>query len=321
MYKIILSILFLLSTSSIVSAIPTGKNMPDRVKGDMYVSGNITSSASVNSKDNFFRKIQKKQNTKIVCFGDSITFGYTAGNIQSAYPYPKKLQDIFSAVYNSTTTTVVNAGVSGDTTANALARIQTDVIAQAPDICIVMFGTNDVLQDPGVSVDTYKANMQTIIETLNNAGISVIVMASPPLVTNNSAAANGQIKISLYRSALKDLCRQRNVPIIDMNEKFLEVTKNNYKDLTEMFPDQIHPTIEFYPLIADFVFQDMFLKLPTTNDYFYPFAYSPYTVNSLGLSSFSFLLSSAGLTDPLYPLYNTALSTNYLGSMVTCFFS
>lgn len=78
--------------------------MPDRVKGDMYVSGNITSSASVNSKDNFFRKIQKKQNTKIVCFGDSITFGYTAGNIQSAYPYPKKLQDIFSAVYNSTTT-------------------------------------------------------------------------------------------------------------------------------------------------------------------------------------------------------------------------
>src|SRR5262245_33920455 len=80
--------------------------------------------------------------TGIIAFGDSLTAGYGAA---AGEDYPSRLSSMIG-------TPVANAGVSGDTTESALARIDADVLARNPRIVIVGLGGNDFLQNVPISV-------------------------------------------------------------------------------------------------------------------------------------------------------------------------
>lgn len=71
-----------------------------------------------------------------------------------------------------------NAGVGGNTTAQMLARIQTDVLAYSPGYCIVQGGGNDVTN--GVAAATTIANLQAIYDILRAAGIVVVACTQTP---------------------------------------------------------------------------------------------------------------------------------------------
>ena len=100
----------------------------------------------------------------IVAFGDSLTAGYGA---QPGEDYPSRLATIIGGV-------VVNAGVSGDTTEAALARIDTDVLARNPRIVIVGLGGNDFLR--GVPISVTEANLRTIVAGVQHAGAMVVIL-------------------------------------------------------------------------------------------------------------------------------------------------
>src|SRR5512142_926678 len=85
--------------------------------------------------------------TAIIAFGDSLTAGFGAS---AGEDYPSKLSAIIGAP-------VVNAGVNGDTTEAALARIDAEVLARDPRIVIVGLGGNDFLR--GVPIATTEANL------------------------------------------------------------------------------------------------------------------------------------------------------------------
>ncbi|MDB5265852.1 MAG: GDSL-like Lipase/Acylhydrolase family protein [Parcubacteria group bacterium] len=68
---------------------------------------------------------------------------------------------------------VSNFGVSGDTTADALARIN-NVISAKPDVVIVLLGGNDALQK--VPLATTKQDLSTIIDTFQKANIQVVLV-------------------------------------------------------------------------------------------------------------------------------------------------
>src|SRR2546423_12588209 len=80
--------------------------------------------------------------SSVIAFGDSLTAGYGA---QPGEDYPSKLSALMG-------TTVVNAGVSGDTTESALARLDNDVLSRNPRVVLVGLGGNDFLQ--GVPIAT-----------------------------------------------------------------------------------------------------------------------------------------------------------------------
>ena len=67
--------------------------------------------------------------SSVIAFGDSLTAGYGA---QPGQDYPSKLSSLIG-------TTVINAGVSGDTTESALARIDNDVLSRDPRMVILGF--------------------------------------------------------------------------------------------------------------------------------------------------------------------------------------
>ncbi len=105
--------------------------------------------------------------TTIVAFGDSITAGY---GLPYGRGYPEQLgrllQDRGHDVH------MINAGVSGETTAGGLRRVDF-IIRQKPDIVILALGGNDALR--GIDPSSTSANLSQIIEALKRARITIIL--------------------------------------------------------------------------------------------------------------------------------------------------
>ena len=85
---------------------------------------------------------------KIVALGSSSTYG--AGASTSAASYPSRLAGELARHFPGHDITVVNRGVNGDTAADMLARLDTAVIAERPDLVLWQLGTNSVLRDKAV---------------------------------------------------------------------------------------------------------------------------------------------------------------------------
>jgi len=107
----------------------------------------------------------------IVAFGDSLTAGLGVPPDES---YPSKLQlKIDEAGYRYR---VVNQGVSGDTTSQALSRIDA-ALQLHPAIAIIELGLNDRLR--GIPVEETAKNLDTIVESFKEALAEVVLAAMP----------------------------------------------------------------------------------------------------------------------------------------------
>lgn len=167
----------------------------------------------------------------IVAFGDSLTSGLGVP-VDQTYPalldarlrregYPYK---------------VVNAGVSGDTTAGGLRRVDW-ALRLKPEIVILELGVNDALR--GQNLASVRANLDQLVTRFQAAGARVLVagMRLPP----NYGAPYADD----FRRLFSEVARARNAPYLPF---FLEgvgaVSRLNQ-------PDGIHPTAEGYAIVVD----------------------------------------------------------------------
>ena len=98
----------------------------------------------------------------LVCLGNSLTAGHGAtvpGVDDREKSYPAFLQ-------KKVTIPVVNAGVSGDTSAQGLSRVEKEVLSKNPRIVIIELGANDFLQR--IPLSTTQKNLQSIINMVND---------------------------------------------------------------------------------------------------------------------------------------------------------
>jgi acyl-CoA thioesterase-1 len=108
----------------------------------------------------------------IVCLGDSLTAGTgitVTGMDNKSKAWPAVLQ-------KKVNIPVINAGVSGDTTAQGLARVNKDVLSKNPKIVIILLGGNDHGQQ--IPVDTIKNNLQKIIDMVNDGNRKIYLVCS-----------------------------------------------------------------------------------------------------------------------------------------------
>ena len=110
----------------------------------------------------------------VTLLGDSLTAGY---GLKPAESLPRQLAKRLEG--GTPPVRIVGAGVSGDTTADGLRRVDRDVPAQT-DLCVLALGANDMMQL--VPADRVKANLLAIIDRLQRRGVSVLVcgMRAPP---------------------------------------------------------------------------------------------------------------------------------------------
>ncbi len=137
---------------------------------------------------------------KIVAFGDSLTAGL--GLPQSA-SYPSLLQEKLDA--DGFAYEVVNAGVSGDTTAGGVRRIDWALEGDVK-IVILELGANDILR--GQSINAMRENLARIIERAKAHGATVL-LAGIEAPTNSGAEYRQAV-----HEAFPSLSREYNVPEI-----------------------------------------------------------------------------------------------------------
>ena len=111
---------------------------------------------------------------RILAFGDSLTAGFGLPPDQG---FPAQLERRLRA--DGIEARVVNAGVSGDTTAGGLARLDW-ALAEKPEIVILEFGANDALR--GIDPAVVRANLEAMIAKIKARGAKLLLagMRAPP---------------------------------------------------------------------------------------------------------------------------------------------
>ncbi len=112
--------------------------------------------------------------TRLLVLGDSLTAGY---GLPANQAFPARLEQALGE--KGYEVQVLNAGVSGDTTAGGLARLDW-ALADNPDAAIVELGANDGLR--GINPAATRANLDAIVGRFAAKGIPVMVagMLAPP---------------------------------------------------------------------------------------------------------------------------------------------
>ena len=173
----------------------------------------------------------------IVAFGDSLTAG---PRVDPQLNYPSQLQSLLDQ--GGYSYRVVNAGISGDTTAQGLSRLR-NVIEMQPRLVILEFGGNDGLR--GLQLAGSRKNLESMIQQLKEAGITVVLagMRIPP----NYGPAYTEEFYRMYA----DLAARHDVALIPF---FLDGVAGK-PDLN--LGDGIHPNAEGYRLVARLVFENL----------------------------------------------------------------
>jgi lysophospholipase L1-like esterase len=121
-----------------------------------------------------------------VTLGDSNTAGFIPGAASDGWP------NYLSLISQGRFQLLNNAGVGGNTFAQARARIPADVVPYAPNGCTVMVGTNDIIT--GVSIATWQTNVRGIVGDLRAAGIAPVLCTLVPVSNSQKAGAVAEVQ-------------------------------------------------------------------------------------------------------------------------------
>jgi acyl-CoA thioesterase-1 len=171
---------------------------------------------------------------KIVALGDSLTAGYGLSLHES---YPSLLQEQLKR--DGFDYEVVNAGVSGDTTAGGLSRLDWALEGDVR-VVILELGANDILR--GLPTAETRKNLSRIIERSRARGAQVLLAGM--LAPTNSGAEYGRASREIFPA----LAEKYDLPLIPF---FLDRVAG-IQDLNQ--PDGVHPTAEGTRIVAETVY-------------------------------------------------------------------
>jgi lysophospholipase L1-like esterase len=194
----------------------------------------------------------KLRGTKILAFGDSITEGETAQALvltwhqyDPANSYPTVLQSLLQTRYppQAADIVVVNAGVQGETAIKGADRLVDEVRRNAPDVLLLMEGSNDV--NEGASpFEISQAIRADIIHAFQYGVKLVLVSTLLPEVRGRGRAFNPD-GIDETNEALRAAVEREGATLVDAFSVF-----EAKKELL-IGDDGLHPTVAGYKLLAE----------------------------------------------------------------------
>ncbi|MCP2040894.1 lysophospholipase L1-like esterase [Neisseria sp. HSC-16F19] len=161
----------------------------------------------------------------VLALGDSLTEGYGA-DAASAYPA------VLSALSGWN---VVNGGVSGDTSAQALARLP-ELLRQSPKLVVVSIGGNDFLRK--LPENETRQNIREILAKVQAAGIPAVLVAVPYVTLG--ALIGSLSEHPLYA----DLAKEMKVPLLQ--DAWADILGDS-----SLRSDQIHANAQGYRVFAE----------------------------------------------------------------------
>ncbi len=164
----------------------------------------------------------------ILAFGDSLTYGYNAKPDES---YPAVLSRLSG--YN-----VINAGIPAETSNDGLKRLPALLKNERIGLMILCFGGNDILQ--GLSMESLKSNLKTMISMAKQKGIEVLLISVPNL------GIFGLSALDLY----EEVADEEEIPLL--SEVLSDILSQ-----PALKSDQIHPNAKGYKIMGEKIYEKL----------------------------------------------------------------
>jgi acyl-CoA thioesterase-1 len=175
----------------------------------------------------------------LVFLGDSLTAGL---GVQPTEAFPALIAEKIRAAHLPFE--VENAGLSGDTSAGGLRRIEW-LLQRRIDVLVIELGANDGLR--GLPLPSLKTNLQTIIDKTKQKNPAVKIVLAGMQVPPNLGAEY----VAEFQRTFADLARENNAALIP----FLLEGVGGHRDLNQ--PDLIHPTPAGHRIVAELVWRTL----------------------------------------------------------------
>lgn len=163
---------------------------------------------------------------------------------------------------------IINAGIGGHSSAMILRRYQRDVLAQKPDLIILLAGTNDSINSyAAVSPDVFKQNLLKLIDLTQAKGIKMLLLEIPPAYEaylrkrhkkgffNKKSAKE---RVQRINSIIANIAKNKKISLVKIHDLLLPVSdkancliRNRANSKVE---DGVHPTPQGYKVIAKAVY-------------------------------------------------------------------
>jgi acyl-CoA thioesterase-1 len=210
------------------AALGCAANTGDK-KADSRAGNDTSVSPSVPSGSSSAPSLEK---VTVLFFGTSLTAGY---GLDPSIAFPRLIQ--LKSDSTSTPITAINAGLSGETSAGALRRIDW-ALRRPVDIVVIETGGNDALR--ALDPDSLQANVRGVVRRVKEiqpkARILLVVMESPP---NLGARYNAR-----FRQAYVDVAKEENIPLVP----FLLDKVAGHPELNQ--DDGVHPNEQGERIVA-----------------------------------------------------------------------
>ena len=207
-----------------------------------------------------------------IAFGDSTTAPREVNGVQIDV-YPKLVEKQLAG--EGVIPRMLNKGVPGNTTVDALKRFAADVLAHQPNIVLIQFGINDSAIDvwrnppdtkPRVPIAVYEANLRTMVQKLQDIGAEVVLMTpnpvrwttqlrklygSPPYDPSDPDGWN--VLLRQYAAVVRQVADYQKAALVDVYAAFNDYGKTEGRSTEELLIDGMHPNAKGHRLIADLI--------------------------------------------------------------------
>ena len=170
----------------------------------------------------------------VLIVGDSLSAGYGIP-ADSAWPA------LLGRRVDGRGVRIVNASISGETTAGGLARLPKLLAEQHPAIVLVELGANDGLR--GLPLPEIRTNLRAIVESIRSAKARAVLLGIELPVNYGPQYRDG------LRDIYRDLAKEFNVPLVPF------LLEGVAQDESLLQADGLHPTAEAQPRVLENVWQ------------------------------------------------------------------
>ncbi|MDB5379113.1 MAG: lipolytic enzyme family [Rubritepida sp.] len=178
----------------------------------------------------------------IVALGSSSTEGAGASRPEAAYP--AQLEALLRRALPGHEINVINAGRSGETTTEMLARLDRDVLAHRPDLVIWQAGANEVLK--GSDPAAFAAQMRVGLTRLGDAGVIVVLMDNQRSPRILQAPGNAR-----FPEILRSLAREWRVALFPRGRLMSAWAETGLPAAEILSPDGLHHNDRGYACLAE----------------------------------------------------------------------
>ncbi len=249
--KILISTLFLILIVFFLYYVASFISNSNNLKNNLSVENLVPKENQENKKENKMQNV--KTEIKIIAIGDSLTAGYNLP-LNESYPkiLEKKLQEKISREgkkegKKEIKIEVINAGVSGETTAGLLERVDF-IKTQNPEIVLITIGGNDAFRN--LPIKDTKENIEKIIISLKEK-----VVGDKLFLMQIKAPLNLGVNYSKeFNNMYKEISQKQKVNLLEF------VTPEVFLNKNLMLEDGIHPNKNGYEIIVDKYILENILK-------------------------------------------------------------